>query len=591
MQSQFQVVVPQTQQSEMGKNLLYVSDLPMNVSETDLYMFFEEYKDNIVVININQNTRQQTYKSPSATVIFRDFKIADEARKGLNMKKMKGKTVRVVWHDRDNTSRYNAQNNLFIKNIPADVKPREFYEFFLKFGDVVSAKLPEDDDGNHLGYGYINYADPSSAAAAIKATDGQEVWGSTLEVKNFQKKNERFNSLNLKNTNIYMKNFPNSFRETDIENLCKRFGEVVHCKIFSDNNDRSYAIVSFKDEDSALNAKNNMNGMTFDEQEMYVDTLMNKQDRKKFIDNQIKDFSYRINEQTKYCNLHVKNIPYNAKEEDLMECFKQYGDLKSVKIEKYMLVTKGSNNEFQEIPTSKGFGYVCFENPESAAAAKTAMDGKFLPKYETWNRPLIIDFFMPKHERYQQMSKVNQFGVKQPFSGGMMQGFPQGVNPMMVNPMMMQNPQMMGYNKGVSRGFPQQQFPQQGYQQSFNPQQGYQQPQQPQQVQQVQQIQTTTKPKPTQKKEQQQVQKDDVDYAYLESLEDEYAKKDYLGEFIFKKIENHRLSQQNNFTIDTIGKITGMILGIDDINEIIDICRDPQNLTSRITEALELLHV
>ena len=88
---------------------------------------------------------------------------------------------------------------------------------------------------------------------------------------------------------------------------------------------------------------------------------------------------------------------------------------------------------------------------------------------------------------------------------------------------------------------------------------------------------------------QQPQEKDDIDYNLLDTLDDDNAKKDYLGEFIFKKIENHKLSQINNFTIDSIGKITGMILGIEDINEIIDICKNPDNLTSRISEAMELL--
>jgi polyadenylate-binding protein len=552
-------------------------------------MFFEEYKDNIVVININPSSRQSEYnplKSPSATVIFRDFKIADNARRGLNMKKLKGKTIRVVWHDRDNSSRYNSMNNLFIKNIPAEVKPREFYEFFLQFGDIASAKLPEDDDGSHLGYGYINYASPQSAALAIKEADGSETWGSKIEVKNFQKKNERFDSLSLKNTNIYLKNFPTEFKEKDLESLCKKFGEVVHCKIYHDSNERNYAIVSYKDEDAALNAKSNLNGSTVENQEIYVDTLMNKQDRKKLLNTQIKDYNYRINEQTKYCNLHIRNVPYNAKEEDLLEVFKPFGDIKSVKIDKYMLVTK-KNNEFIEIPTSKGFGYVCFENPESAAAAKEGMDGKFLPKFETWKRPLLVDFFMPKHERNQQMSKFQQMGG---LKGNMYnpQMMP-GMNPMMMNQMM--NPQMMGYGQKGMR-FPQQQQGQMMNPQ-FMPQQGIQNVNQGYQKQQKPKFDTQKIPQQTPQQIPEQVtqQKDDIDYKYLKSLDDDYAKKDYLGEHIFKKIENHKMSQENNFTIDTIGKITGMILGIDDINEIIQICRDPLNLTARIKEALELLNV
>jgi len=66
-------------------------------------------------------------------------------------------------------------------------------------------------------------------------------------------------------------------------------------------------------------------------------------------------------------------------------------------------------------------------------------------------------------------------------------------------------------------------------------------------------------------------------------------KKITLESLFFKKIENHKLAQTNNFTIDKIGKITGMILGIDDLNEIIDICMNQEHLSSRITEALGLL--
>jgi hypothetical protein len=87
------------------------------------------------------------------------------------------------------------------------------------------------------------------------------------------------------------------------------------------------------------------------------------------------------------------------------------------------------------------------------------------------------------------------------------------------------------------------------------------------------------------------VKTDEPDTKYLASLEDDTAKRDYLGEFIFKKIENHPFAQAHNFTIDTIGKITGMILGIDDINEIVEIAKNDENLSQRINEALSLLGV
>ena len=41
--------------------------------------------------------------------------------------------------------------------------------------------------------------------------------------------------------------------------------------------------------------------------------------------------------------------------------------------------------------------------------------------------------------------------------------------------------------------------------------------------------------------------------------------------------------------VEAISKITGMILGIGNINEIFDITTNPEHISSRIKEALELL--
>jgi hypothetical protein len=76
----------------------------------------------------------------------------------------------------------------------------------------------------------------------------------------------------------------------------------------------------------------------------------------------------------------------------------------------------------------------------------------------------------------------------------------------------------------------------------------------------------------------------------LQSLDTLDKQKDYLGEFLFKKIEQHPITQRKNLDMDTIGKITGMILGIDNIKEIYDITTNNDYIESRINEALKLLN-
>jgi len=627
--------------NQTGRNVLYVSDLPTNVTESDLAMFFKDYRDNILVISFLPVKTTEYGKSISAKIIFRDPQVANEARIDTNMRRMKGKIVRVMWDEQTSNLRNHTQSNIFVKNITVQVKPREFYEMFLKFGDIVSSKMPEDEEANHLGYGYINYADPSSAIKAIQATNGKEIWGSILEVKLFQKKSERFDglgnsesfNLNLtnKNVSLFLKNFPNYFNEDSVKKICEEFGDVINCKVFSDGLGRAYAIVAFGSEESCIDAKNSLQGMTFEDGSvLFVDILMNKYERKKMLMNKIKDTNNRLNEQYKMCNLHIRNIPYHAKEEDVREAFEKFGPIKSVKIETYLLITK-VNNEYKQIPTSRGFGYVCYEEPECAKLAIERMNLKYLPKYETWNRPLLVDYFMPKTER-SNITRLSdntnirfglghnpmftQEGVNPNFlmnfnQLSLKQGLNQGLNPnfnQMMPPNFNTNPNnfvqgVQGYPKMVPMtNMPNMKRPFTNVnknnfrEQIKNPYQDT-----PQNLplnvaleipsnmksQLPSQSLRANKPENLNKK----IDVDDFDYAYFNSLEDDTSRRDYLGELIFKKIENHELSQNYQFSIDTIGKITGMVLGIDDINEIIDIYKNRNNLSTRINEGMELLGI
>ena len=76
---------------------------------------------------------------------------------------------------------------------------------------------------------------------------------------------------------------------------------------------------------------------------------------------------------------------------------------------------------------------------------------------------------------------------------------------------------------------------------------------------------------------------------HLNSLEDDLEKKDYLGGILYSNIENNDIIKKKEFSSYIIGKITGMILGIDDMNEKIEICEDINLLNDNINEALMIL--
>ncbi len=563
---------PITNQNQLGKSILFISELPDNILDTELEEFFSDFKDNILMIQIDRNAKIYdpfNARKPKATIIFKDHDKANDARNSLNMKRLKGKALNIMWHEKDNSIRYNNTANIFIKGIPPEIKPREVFELFNKFGEIISIKVCEDEDGNLLGYGYINYYSIDSAENAIKELNKKNIWGSVLEVEHFHKKNERLQS-NLGNNSIYIKNIPDSIKdENDIKNLFKKFGEITWSKILSDNNGRKFAIIVFTSTESALKAKEEMNDKKIEGSDigLYVDLLQKKSERKRFLTTKIGDINNKLNQEFKNCNLYIKNLPYDLTDEKLKEIFEKYGEVKSVKISKFLLVTK-IKDKYKEIEQSRGFGYVCYTNPESATKAIESLNEKNLPGYENSKRPIIISLFMPKYERKQFLNKLQS-------------------NPMSRFPLIMGNP----YNPMMPPMMPYNNVNYQRHGRYNNNKR------QQQNKKQQNNVNTNTNTN-VNVNENENVNnnnttnnnKDDQpNLKYLDSLENIEAQKEYLGEFLFKKIEQHPIAHEKNFTIDIIGRITGMILGIQDIKEIYEITVNYENLTSRINEALALL--
>ena len=548
---------------QQEKNVLYLSDLPTNLVQNDLDMFFEKYKDNIILISLDPKPRTIEYNQLlSAKVIFKTPETANTARIELNLRKIKGHAVRIMWEERDTSIRSNPKLNLFIKNIPQHITPREVYEHFVQYGDISSLKIPDDENGNHRGYGYLTYYSVESVETAMNTTNSKRLWNSNVELSYFQKRNERQMNFIPTAQRLYINNFPKDYAVAELNKLCNEYGKVDSCQMYNDNIGRTYAIVQYHDEESTKRALDALGSLAIGSNKLYVQIFQSKYERKQLLENKIRESNSRLNEQYRMCNLHIRNIPYHAKEDDLRKVFSKFGNIKSLKIDSYLLVTN-EGKETKETLTSKGFGYVCYDNPESAKLAIEAYNGKFLPNYESWNRPLLIEYFMPKHERHilnNQQSTIANMGFT---PGGMFYG---GMRPPMMYTMpYMQVPPRNWHHRG-------------GHQHQHQHQRVTQnraaQPHHHQHNANVNGVGST---------------KRDVDMKYFNSLGSDEEKKDFLGEQIFKAIEESPIASKHNMDTQTIGRITGMIINIPDMNEVIEILKNENTLNMLINDGLKLL--
>ena len=567
------------------KTMLYLTDLTFGISIQDIKEFLSNYQDKIILINPDQNPRNKNIRKPLAfKVLFKDYESANKCRIEMNLCKLRGKSVRIMWDERDTSIRYNTKNNLFIKGIPKNTTPREVYEYFSQFGDISSCKINEDDFGNHNGYGYITYYNINDAQKAIEETKDKTIFGSNnVEISHFQKKNERIINSN-DNQKIYISNFPEKYTESDITKLCSEFGKVENCNIFLDNVCKKFGIVQFSSENEAKEALNKLNDKEIDGNKIMTRLFQTKYEHKQYLQNSTK----RINEQNANCNLYIKNIPLTAKEEDLTKIFSKYGNVISVKIEKNKIEKKDEKGKFELV--SKGFGYLSFDKSESAKNAIENLNGKYLPGFESWSRTLIIELFMTKNERQyaenQHLNNTNYLinpnntpynyigGFPYPYSYPHPQSGP--IFPMPYNQF---NNYGNNYHYGVKK-----------YWRGGNKNNNYRYNYKNNIYRGNKRYNNIRQQKKDKKEEKEETtNKMTIDLTEYHKLEDEQEKRDFLGEKIFKAIEDSQIASERKIDIDTISRITGMIIGLPDKNEIIEILENPNILNSRIEEALKLL--
>ena len=82
-------------------------------------------------------------------------------------------------------------SNLFVKNLPKDTTPKDLYNIFVKFGNIISIKLKEKDNNECLGYGYVNFEKVEDAQKAIESLNNSQYKGKTILVSIFYSKNKR----------------------------------------------------------------------------------------------------------------------------------------------------------------------------------------------------------------------------------------------------------------------------------------------------------------------------------------------------------------------------------------------------------------
>ena len=116
------------------------------------------------------------------------------AMKELNYTALPGASapMRIMWVQRDPTSRRAAVGNVVVKNLPpTGVDAKTISDLFGAFGTVVSVRLPTDEAGKTKGYGFVQFDTEAAAKACITDLTGMELAGRSIVVEPYVRYQDR----------------------------------------------------------------------------------------------------------------------------------------------------------------------------------------------------------------------------------------------------------------------------------------------------------------------------------------------------------------------------------------------------------------
>ena len=410
---------------------LYVGELDPSVTEA---MLFELFSQIGAVASIRVCRDAVTRRSLGyAYVNYNSTPDGEKALDELNYTVIKGRPCRIMWSQRDPALRKTGQGNVFIKNLDVAIDNKALHDTFAAFGNILSCKVAQDENGNSKGYGFVHYETDEAAQQAIKHVNGMLLNEKKVFVGPHIPKKDRqskFEEMKANFTNVYVKNISTEVTDDEFRELFEKYGDVTSSSLARDQEGKSrgFGFVNFTTHEAAAKAVEELNGKDFHGQDLYVGRAQKKHEREEELRKSYE--AARLEKASKYqgVNLYIKNLDDDVDDEKLRQMFAEFGPITSAKVMRDSVTegeedkeVKDKENKKEEVAEpeeessdkekksekkstdkklgkSKGFGFVCFSNPDDATKAVAEMNQRMIN-----GKPLYVALAQRKDVRKSQL--------------------------------------------------------------------------------------------------------------------------------------------------------------------------------------------
>ncbi|KAG4394234.1 hypothetical protein AAZX31_03G239400 [Glycine max] len=169
------------------KHRLFIGNVPKTWTEDDFRKVVEGVGPGVETIELIKDPQNPSRNRGFAFVLYYNNACADYSRQKMASSsfKLDGNTPTVTWADPKNSPDHSASSQvkaLYVKNIPENVTTEQLKELFRRHGEVTKVVMPPGKAGGKRDFGFIHYAERSSALKAVKDTEKYEIDGQMLEV-------------------------------------------------------------------------------------------------------------------------------------------------------------------------------------------------------------------------------------------------------------------------------------------------------------------------------------------------------------------------------------------------------------------------
>jgi len=123
-----------------------------------------------------------------------------------------------------------SSTNLIINYLPQTLTDEEFRQMFQSVGPVKSSKIVRDKStGYSYGFGFVDFTNIADAQRAIETLSGLQLQNKRIKVALARPGGE-----SIKGANLYVRNIPTQWKETDLNTIFEPFGKIIQSRVLVD---------------------------------------------------------------------------------------------------------------------------------------------------------------------------------------------------------------------------------------------------------------------------------------------------------------------------------------------------------------------